>query len=245
MGDWPVIRRVGLSGLLATFAGRMSEPANRAALALRAAIDAEGWEGVRETSTSLVSTFIAVDLATVDVDHLTEKLQTILQSRDWYQAPLPAGRTLWKVPTVYGTELAPQLEEAAGAAGMDADEAVRQLSQARVRVLTIGFAPGQPYLGELDETWDIPRQQGLTDTVPAGALIVAIRQLVLFTNASPTGWRHIGQTGFRTFRPDADTPFALSPGDEMMFPAIERDAYEEILSDNENGNGGATRELIE
>ena len=74
---------------------------------------------------------------------------------------------------------------------------------------------------------------------------MAIRQLVLFTNASPTGWRHIGQTAFRTFRPEAETPFALSPGDEMMFPAIERDAYEDILASNADGNGGATQEVIE
>ena len=73
MSDWPVIRRVGLSGLLVTFAARMSEPANRAALALRAAIDAEGWEGVTETSTSLVSTFIAVDLAAKDPEELTRQ----------------------------------------------------------------------------------------------------------------------------------------------------------------------------
>ncbi|KZY03996.1 MULTISPECIES: 5-oxoprolinase subunit B family protein [unclassified Sulfitobacter] len=245
MSDWPVIRRVGLSGLLVTFAARMSEPANRAALALRAAIDAEGWEGVTETSTSLVSTFIGVDLAAKGPEELTRKLEKLLSAQDWYAAPLPSGRKLWRVPTVYGTDLAPQLAEAAEAAGMEAEEAVKQLSQARVRVLTIGFAPGQPYLGELGEAWDIPRQQGLTDTVPAGALIVAIRQLVLFTNASPTGWRHIGQTAFRTFRPEAETPFALSPGDEMMFPAIERDAYEDILASNADGNGGATQEVIE
>ena len=42
----------------------------------------------------------------------------------------------------------------------------RSLSEARVRVTALGFAPGQPYLGELPEAWDIPRQQALTPKVP-------------------------------------------------------------------------------
>ncbi|MDD9719839.1 carboxyltransferase domain-containing protein [Sulfitobacter sp. PR48] len=244
MTDWPQIRRVGLSGILVTFAEAMTEPANRAALALRAAIEDADWPEVTETSTSLVSTFLQVNLAVTPAEEMTERLRDLLTSRDWYRADLPPGRTLWHIPTVYGTELAPQLEEAAEVAGVDPDEAIRQISGARVRVLTIGFAPGQPYLGELSETWNIPRQQALSKSVPAGALIIAIRQLVLFTNASPTGWRHIGQTAFRTFRPESEHAFALSPGDELCFPAIEPAELEKIRSKDQSGDGGASREVL-
>ena len=244
MTDTPQIRTVGLSGLLVTFAQKMTEPANRAALAFRAAVDAADWPEVSETSTSLVSTFLAVDLATTPADAMKERLQELLKSRNWLDAPLPEGRTLWQVPTLYGTELAPQLEEAAEVAGVDPDAAVKEISTSRVRVLTIGFAPGQPYMGELSETWNLPRQQGLTKSVPAGALIVAIRQLIVFTNAAPTGWRHIGQTAFKTFRPDSDQPFTLSPGDELTFPSITRAEYEDILAKDTSGLGGATREAL-
>jgi allophanate hydrolase subunit 1 len=99
-------------------------------------------------------------------------------------------------------------------------------------------------LGELPKNWDIPRQQGLTKSVPAGALIVAIRQLVLFTNASPTGWRHVGQTGFKTFRPSSETPFALSPGDELCFPAVPRAELEKIMAHDSTGMGGAETEVL-
>ena len=244
MSEWPKIRSVGLSGILITFAGAMSEPANRAALALRAAIDDADWPEVFETSTSLVSTFLQIDLAATPLEEMTDRLTDLLASRDWLKADLPAGRTLWHVPTVYGTDLAPQLEEAAEVAGLDPDEAIKQLSTARVRVLTIGFAPGQPYMGELSETWDIPRQQGLTKSVPGGALVVAIRQLIIFTNASPTGWRHVGQTAFRTFRPAGDKPFALSPGDELCFPAISAGDLKSIQSRDSSGNGGAETEAL-
>jgi|AntRauMFilla1563_2_1112583.scaffolds.fasta_scaffold15312_2 KipI family sensor histidine kinase inhibitor len=244
MDDFPRVRRVGLAGMLVQFAERMSEPANRAAIAFRAAVDTQHWPEVQETSTSLVSTFVSTDLAATAPELLEEKLRELLAAQNWYAAPLPAGRMLWQIPTLYGTDAAPQLEEAAQAAGVSADIAISELSSARVRVLTIGFAPGQPYTGELPPHWDIPRQQALTKSVPAGALVVAIRQLIIFTNASPTGWRHVGQTAFRTFRPDSVAPFALSPGDELCFPAISEAEYSQIVARDTSGNGGALREVL-
>jgi KipI family sensor histidine kinase inhibitor len=244
MSEWPKIRSVGLSGLLVTFGAAMSEPANRAAIAFRAAVDAQEWPEVSETSTSLISTFLQCDLSVIPAEVLMERLTTLLATQDWYAAPLPAGRTLWHVPTVYGTDLGPQLEEAAEAAGVDPDTAITELSNARVRVLTIGFAPGQPYMGELPENWNIPRQKGLTKSAPPGALVVAIRQLIIFTNAAPTGWRHIGQTAFELFRPTAAKPFALTPGDELIFPSITRAEYDKIKAQDTSGNGGATAEAL-
>jgi KipI family sensor histidine kinase inhibitor len=244
MTDFPKIQTVGLSGILVSFADTMSEPANRAALSLRAAIDASGWAEVSETSTSLVSTFLQVDLVAVPVQAIMTRLTDLLESRDWTTTDLPENRTLWHIPTVYGTDLAPQLEEAAALAGLDPDAAIKELSAARVRVLTIGFAPGQPYLGQLPKNWDIPRQQALTKSVPSGALIVAIRQFVLFTNASPTGWRHIGQTAFKTFSPASEMPFALSPGDELCFPSVPRAELEKIMAQDTTGMGGAETEVL-
>lgn len=244
MTNMPLIRTVGLSGILVTFADKMNEPANRAALAFRAAVSAQDWPEVTEVSTSLVSTFVEIDLATNPVADMAGRLGDLLNNRDWLSAALPNGRTLWHVPTVYGTDLAPQFEEAAKLAGVDPDEAIRQISTSRVRVLTIGFAPGQPYLGELSETWNIPRQEGLTASVPPGALVIAIRQLIIFTNASPTGWRHIGQTAWHNFRPQSSHPFALSPGDELVFPAISRDALLKIKKQDTSGAGGATSEAL-
>lgn len=236
-----MIRGVGVDGMLVSFGETLSEPANRAALAFRAALEAESWDGVEETSTSLASAYMRFDVRHVSHDDLEGRLKTLMESRDWTAEPLPEGRRFFRIPTVYGTELAPQLEEAAQAAGLDVEAAIASLSGARVRVQTIGFAPGQPYLGELPEAWDIPRQQALTKAVPVGALVVAIRQLVLFSVTTPTGWRHIGQTAFRLFRPESDTPFVLRPGDEAQFVPVTAEVYARLRDDPD---GGAEWEVI-
>lgn len=241
---FPQIAPVGLTGLIVRFADRLTEPANRAALAFRATLEGENWPGVEETSSSLTSTYVRFDPLHLPHDQLQARLNILLEGVDWYSAAPPHGRRFWRIPTVFGTDAAPQLAEAAALAGVSEAEAIAMLSAARTRVLTLGFAPGQPYLGELPENWNIPRQNALTPKVPAGALVVAVRQFVLFANSSPTGWRHIGQTAFRCFCPDAEDPFPLRAGDEVQFQAVTPEEYRNILESGAAGNGGATVEPI-
>lgn len=220
MTDTPKIARIGLRGVVVTFGDSLSDHANRAAIAFRAAVDAEDWPEVQETASTLVSTFLSVDLTTTAYDDITHRLETLLATRDWYAAKLPPGRKLWTLPMCFDTAVAPQFDDAAQAAGLSPKDALTQLGQSRTRVITLGFAPGQPYLGLLPEVWDIPRQADLTPKVPIGALVIAIRQFVLFATTAPTGWRHIGQTAFRPFDPNREMPVAFTPGDEVRFAPI-------------------------
>ncbi|MDA7967086.1 carboxyltransferase domain-containing protein [Ruegeria sp.] len=233
--SFPLVRNVGYDGVLITFADTMTESSNRAALAFRNAIDALQWEGVFETSASLASAFLRFDPLQLPHAEIEDRVRQVLNQQDWYKAPLPGGRKLWRVPTVYGTDLAPQLDEAAAAAGLSPTEAIRRLSATQVRVLTIGFAPGQPYLGPLGPEFNIPRLKELNPMVPEGALVLAISQFVLFSGPTPTGWRHVGQTAFRCFRPENPQAFALNPGDEMLFHAVSRDELESLRAAGTDG----------
>ena len=241
----PTIRSVGLNGLLVTFGDRATDAANCAAIAFRSAVDAQGWPEIAESSSTLVSAFFRVDLSEHGFDRVRAKLAEVLETQDWPAARLPAGRTLWTIPAVFGGDRAPQLAEAAEVAGLSVAQAEAELTSARLRVLTLGFAPGQPYLGTLGAAWNIPRQVGLTPNVPAGALVAAVQQICLFTKDTPTGWRHVGQSAFACFRPHSDTPFPLSPGDEVRFTAITPQDLARIEAHNGDGAGGALREVLE
>jgi len=231
----PLIRPAGLCGLLVSFGDSLTEPANRAALAFAAAVGRSGIDGIEECAPSLVSVFVRFDPLHVSHETLEAALQNVLSDQDWFAAPMPSGRRFIQLPTVYGGTLAPQFDEAAEAAGLTPEEALASVSEARVRVQTIGFAPGQPYLGLLPPDWDIPRQTNLTKAVPAGALVVAIRQLVLFSVSNPTGWRHIGQTGVTLFQPDKDDPFFLRPGDEVQFVPVDAGVLDRLKGDPDGG----------
>ena len=237
---YPQIRTVGLDGLLVTFAAKMGDAPNRAAIAFRAYVDALGWPEVVESASTLVSAFFRIDLVEHAPVPLVERLKQALEAQDWLSAPLPDGRRLWTIPTVLD---GPQFDEAADLRGSEPKLARQELAKARVRVLTLGFAPGQPYMGHLPKAWDIPRMSTLT-RVPQGALVVAVRQLIVFANASQTGWRHVGQTAFQCFRPASETPIALRAGDEVQLTEVSAAELDRIAAQDKSGNGGATIEPI-
>lgn len=237
--DFPRIEPLGEAALLVRFADRLDLRANRAGQAFRAALEADPPEGMEESAAGLGSVLVrgaGGDLAAA--------LAARLRSRDWTQVP-PPPRRLWSIPCAYGGDEGPELEEAAALAGTDPGTAIATLSTARLRVLALGFAPGMPYLGQLGPDWDLPRRTDLTPEVPEGALVVAVRQLVLFGTRAPTGWRRVGTTAFGCFRPDRDPPIALSPGDEVRFPAVSPQALADRAGADLSGHGGATWEALE
>lgn len=238
---WPHIRTAGFDGYLVSFADKLNEPANRAALAFRSALDAADIDGVEESSTSLVSTYIRFDPLRLAHEEIHNALAQLAASQDWFAAALPSGRRLWRVPTVFGGQMGPQLDEAAAAAGLSSTDAIASIASTTLRVQTIGFAPGMPYLGQLAPEWNIPRQTELTGQVPAGGLCVALCQMVLFPVATPTGWRQVGQTGFRLFQPMTEQPFLLRPGDEVLFTPVDE---QELGRHADDPQGGATSQVI-
>lgn len=231
----PQILPEGIDGMVIRFAPAMDLAANRAARAFRARIEAEGWPGVEETSVALVSVLVRFDPRALPHAALQARLSAALAD---HGATAPAGVRGWVIPCAFGGDHGPDLAEAAALAGVSSDQAVADLCRP-VEVLAIGFAPGQPYLGELPPHWALPRRQTLNPMVPEGALVTAVRQMVLFANPSPTGWRQVGLTGFRCFRPDQADPFALAPGDRVRFQPVTAARLAELRAADPLGGGAA------
>lgn len=239
--DYPRIDPLGEAALLVRFAGTLGDGANRAAIAFRAHVEGEEREEVLETASSLASVLVR---CAGETEAVQDWLRGLLGERDWSSVPMPPRRR-WNIPCSYGGEDGPQLEETARLAGLGADEAVAALSSAPMRVLALGFAPGMPYLGILPPRWDLPRQTALTPRVPRGALVVAVRQLVLFGTEAPTGWRQVGRTLFDCFEPARAAPIALRAGDEVVFPAVAPDRLRALAEGDAEGHGGARCEDLE
>lgn len=239
--DGTALLPLGPDGVLVRFSDRLDDAANRAALAFRARVDAELLTGVTETASSLTSVLVRFRPDRVSRAALEAVLEARLGEADWATAPLPEGRTLWHIPAAFEGAEAPALEEAAALAGVSVDKAVTEVTGQSLRVLALGFAPGQPYLGFLPDHWDIPRQTDVTPQVPRGAVVVAVRQVIPFANASPTGWRQIGRTAFRCYDPATDPPLPLRAGDEIRFQPV---ASAELARLEADGRGGAETEAL-
>ncbi|SNY48640.1 Allophanate hydrolase subunit 1 [Pseudooceanicola antarcticus] len=238
----PALYPLGMDGFLARFASRFSLEANRAAQAF--ATEAREIEGVEEAVPALASVQLRFDSTGETAPARRAKLEAaltdLLASRDWLSLPERAPARRWTLPVSFDGSDAPGLAEAAAETGLTEAEAVRSILEAAPRVLAIGFAPGQPYIGLLPEPWNFPRRTSLRD-VPPGALVAAIRQLVLFANASPTGWLQIGRCAFRPFQPGAPDPMPLRQGDEIRLSRVSAD---ELSALEAQPMGGARLEVL-
>jgi KipI family sensor histidine kinase inhibitor len=243
--SFPRLHRMGEAGLLVEFGDRLSMEVNAAVLAFRAAVEAEAWPGVAETATSLKSVFLRFEPEILAHAALEARVSALLAARDWMAVGLPRGRRRWHVPTVFGGSHGPQLEEAAGLAGLSPKDAVAGIAANPLRVLTIGFSPGLPYLGQLPEAYDIPRKTDLNPHVPAGGLGLAIRQMVLFPVGTQTGWRWIGRAAIDVFGQATARPFPLTAGDEILFTPVGPTEFEAAWTRVEAGEMVARSEVLE
>ncbi|MCA1335048.1 5-oxoprolinase subunit B family protein [Pseudooceanicola marinus] len=234
----PALLPLGLDGVLVRFGTTFTEEANRAARAFAA--EAAALDGVTEVVPAPASVLLRLDPLDQPADQVQGAARALLDSRDWLSLPPAPAARCWHLPVSFATAHAPDLPEVARITGLPEAEVVTRILAERPRVLAIGFAPGQPYLGQLPPVFDLPRRAQLQD-VPAGALTLAIRQMVLFSNASPTGWMQIGRAAFRPFQPDATDPMPLCTGDEIRFHAVSDSELEALGADP---MGGARLEVL-
>lgn len=231
-GGTPSLAPLGTDGVLARFAEQFSPEANRAAQAFAARAGAV--DGVTETVPALASTLVRFDPAQADRAGIVASLRALLEDEDWLALPPRPATRRWHLPVSFDGADAPGLAEAAAEIGLSEARTIAQILEAAPRVLAIGFAPGQPYMGLMPEAWDIPRRPDLR-RVPAGALALAIRQMVLFTGESPTGWLQVGRAAFHPFQPDAADPMPLRPGDEIRLERISAEDRARLAADPMGG----------
>lgn len=233
----------GVDGLLVRFSLTPEPAAMTAARRLATRLEAAAPEGVVEIAAALVSVLVRFDAARADRGGLKTWLESL--AREVVDGPLemPEPARRWTIPVAFGAGEGPQLAQVADALGISEEAAVQQICAADLRVLTIGFAPGQPYIGLMHEAWNLPRMSQLNPSVPAGALVVAVRQFVLFGADSATGWQQVGRAAFRTFVPEREPPMPLQGGDAIRFA---RATSEEIARLTEAGDhmGGAKLEVL-
>ena len=113
----------------------------------------------------------------------------------------------------------PDLADVAAATGLRPDEVVRIHAGRTYRVYAIGFTPGFPFLGTLDERIRLPRRAVPRARVEAHSVAIANAQTGIYPQASPGGWHVIGTSLVPVFDPRRAAPFLLEPGDRVRFVA--------------------------
>jgi len=206
----PAILPLGDSGLLVRMADKVTDAANRAAIALARRIEAERVDGVGEVVPNLVSVLVRYDASRVRFDRLAGEIRLLAS----LPAPEQLAGTEHRVDVTFDGE---DLGELAATLRMPADAFVAAHNLAPLRVLATGFAPGFIYCGMHDAELVVPRRATVRRQVAAGTVLFAAGQTAITSTAIPTGWHVIGHTAFRNFDPTNIPPSEVVAGDRIRF----------------------------
>lgn len=161
----------------------------------------------------------------VDYDVLRDRLRSLLCD----VVPVFADVTeAVDIPVCYGGDYGPDIELVAAFAGIPETEVIRLHTEATYTVYMIGFAPGFPYLGGLDQRIAMPRRSTPRVSIPAGSVGIAGAQTGVYPNESPGGWQVIGRTPIQLFDARMDFPSLLKPGDKVHFRPISEAEFERL-----------------
>ena len=188
---------VGDCALLAEFAQRIALDIGAAVAALNSRVLAAKLPGVVETVPAFASLLITYDPLVTEYDTivrrrgkswLTPTVRTLRQGRGgslqflYAMAAISAPTCpLWRVH-----------------AGLTEEEVIALHAGRRSDCCTLGFLPGFPYLGGLNERLFTPRLGTPRTAIPAGAVGIGGEQTGVYPIASPGGWQldwpHAAQT---------------------------------------------------
>ncbi|MFN3889785.1 MAG: 5-oxoprolinase subunit B family protein [Beijerinckiaceae bacterium] len=178
-------------------------------------LDAPGVVELIPTFRSLMVRYEPMDISADEVNGLIARALAL-------GATANRPRRRWVVPVCFE-----------GAHGLDADyvsecsgvapaDLAAALSAPIYHVYMLGFLPGQPYLGDLPEAFDLPRRLSPRNAVPAGSVGVAKRLICIYPSETPCGWHIVGRCAARLWQ--ADGPL-FQAGDEVRLAPVPAHAF--------------------
>ena len=208
-GDSVLILELGVASPVAQ---GIDDDVNARAIRIGRAIRQRRIRGVRDVVSTIRSVAVFFDPLATDVATLAS---TLLEHRN--DAPSEDAGRLVEVPVAYGGDAGPDLADVAAFARLTPDAVVERHAARTYRVYMLGFLPGFPYMGSVDESIAAPRRSTPRVRVPAGSVGIAGRQTGIYPRDSPGGWQIIGRTPVELFDAGRVPPALLAPGDSVRF----------------------------
>jgi len=216
----PRILPAGDSAILVEFGEVIDPVVNSRVYALFDAVEKSLGDKVVEMIPTYRSLLVVYNPVEITFGEISEQVGGLLDGIQG-DSETSTTREIIELPVIYGGEDGPDLDHVAEHAGISTQEVIDIHSGTGYLVYMLGFAPGFPYLGGLDERIACPRLTTPRVKVPAGSVGIAESQTGVYPNESPGGWQLIGRTAVPLFDVQRENPSLIKPGAEVRFVPVD------------------------
>ncbi|WP_414053363.1 5-oxoprolinase subunit PxpB [Macrococcus equi] len=212
------------------FEERIDPEINAQVIQLKSAIEASDIPGILELVISYNTLVVYFDDSKTCHETLTEAIQSLELTTN----ENVLGKT-YIIPVCYDAPYNLDLEEMSQLHNKSTEEIIQIHTSKPYLIYMLGFMPGFPFLGGLDEAIATPRKASPRKEIPAGSVGIANAQTGIYPLASPGGWNIIGKTPLKLFDPERNPEVYYSAGDYIKFKRISKEEYDVIETAVQNG----------
>jgi KipI family sensor histidine kinase inhibitor len=158
--------------------------------------------------------------------NIDDTIQAVENSLDMVQNSEPPEAKLVEVPVLYGGNYGKDIQRVVQFSRLSEDEIIQRHQSGNYLVYFLGFSPGFPYIGGMDQDLKTPRLQTPRKRVPQGSVAIAGGQTGIYLFPSPGGWNLIGRTPLKIFNISNPQNSLIQMGDKVQFKSISKNEYE-------------------
>lgn len=241
MENYFQVKPAGDCAVAIEFKNEISEEVNNRVAILKASIENSGVIGMLECIPTYRSLTVRYNPCEISFDELKKRIDEFMEKAGSSTESLAK---VYIVPVCYGGEFGPDLDNVASINGMGEEEVIKIHVSVDYRIYMLGFTPGFPYLGGLNESIATPRLKQPRTKIYAGSVGIAGKQTGIYPIDSPGGWQIIGRTPLRLFDIDRKDPILLEAGNYIRFKAIDNEEYQRIEEAAQKGTYECETETI-
>lgn len=233
------IYALGDSALTIELGYTINENINHRVLAIAYYMRDLEFVGVLDIMSAYASVSVIYDICEIRKNYtsatryLTEQIELAILNCDF---TVTSQIKVVEIPVCYDVSLGIDLIEMSLEKKMSITDIIAAHTSKLYRVYLIGFLPGFPYMGIVDESIATPRKKSPRTKIEAGNVGIADAQTGIYPSDSPGGWNIIGKTPLKMFDAKKEYPVFLQPGDDVQFKQISLEQFRELKEESEKTN---------
>ena len=225
------------SSVLIDFGNTISPEINDRVLGLYHSFRNNPFPGMIEAVTAYSSLAVFYDIIKIyklnpGILSAFEWIKTEIENSLFHLVSVPTSPSrIMRIPVCYDLSYAPDLHAVSEITNFSTTEIIQIHTSKTYRVYMLGFMPGFPYMGELDEKLVLPRKANPVKVLN-GSVGIAGKQTGIYPFDSPGGWYIIGRTPVKIFDPSREVPVSIAAGTEIQFYPITEHEYQNYQGGN-------------